>query len=284
MVPHSQITATFQPRSSSSRCVRMSRATLASNFRVQNSTFDFGVVAFLQPGCRCQKHPCTKIAMRHRGNTMSGCPGRSFRCSRNLRPIACATFRTRISGPVSLLPTRDMSQDRRSGDNRSAIGLLGCHSLGQVHPFRNKVEESLCHDRRYAIPDHSKAVPNGWMKAEIVGETLKTRRFANRDHSGFFGMNRTHGLERAVIASGSGAESRALAVPAKSGVSADIVLAALRDGGEPIDDLLGVERLPVTGKRQVRRSTPVSICTRRRISIDSPYVESVFLGHFRRCR
>ena len=65
--------------------------------------------------CRCQKHPCTKITRCRRENTMSGVPGRSFRCSRNRYPIRCSVRRTRSSGLVSVLQMRAMRSDNDSG-------------------------------------------------------------------------------------------------------------------------------------------------------------------------
>jgi hypothetical protein len=43
---------------------------------------------------------------------MSGFPGRSLRCSRNLQPIRCNTLRTRTSGPVFLDRMRPIISDR----------------------------------------------------------------------------------------------------------------------------------------------------------------------------
>lgn len=47
---------------------------LLANFFSQNSTRLFGVYAYLQPLCRCQKQPFTKIAVLYFARNMSGCP------------------------------------------------------------------------------------------------------------------------------------------------------------------------------------------------------------------
>ncbi len=60
---------------------RRSRSTLPASFARQNSARVAGSFEYLQPACMCQKHPWTKIATRLPGRTMSGEPGRSFRCS-----------------------------------------------------------------------------------------------------------------------------------------------------------------------------------------------------------
>lgn len=120
-VSHSQITIARQPSSVSRSTFALSLATFWANLFDQNSTCVLGVVAFEQPGCLCQKHPCTKTATRYRGNTMSGLPAISLRCKRKRYPSQKRNRRTTISGPVSFLPTRDINQDRRWGVNRSAI-------------------------------------------------------------------------------------------------------------------------------------------------------------------
>jgi hypothetical protein len=56
-----------------------SRATLRANLSSQNARRVFGVVAFLHPGCRCQKQPWTKITLLMDGMQMSGVPGNDFR-------------------------------------------------------------------------------------------------------------------------------------------------------------------------------------------------------------
>ncbi len=72
---HSQTVITRQPSARSRREERRSRRTFASNFSRQNVVRDLGEYASVQPGCRCQKQPCTKIAKRCRRMTTSGEPG-----------------------------------------------------------------------------------------------------------------------------------------------------------------------------------------------------------------
>ena len=57
----------LHPRSIKARSARTSRAMLRSNFSAQNERFDAGVVAFMHPVCRCQKHPWTNMHVRSRG-------------------------------------------------------------------------------------------------------------------------------------------------------------------------------------------------------------------------
>lgn len=52
---------------------------------------------------------------------MSGVPGRSRRCNRNLYPIRCSKERTWISGLVFAPRIRDISQLLRSGLNLSIL-------------------------------------------------------------------------------------------------------------------------------------------------------------------
>ena len=116
---HSQMTITFHPWSFSNSSDLASRATFRSNFSCQNPVLLFGVVATLQPSCLCQKHPWTKTAVRYLGNTMSGLPGRSLRCRRNLKPIAWSSRRSATSGEVFLERIRDMRSDRSAGLRKS---------------------------------------------------------------------------------------------------------------------------------------------------------------------
>jgi hypothetical protein len=120
LVSHSHITHTSQPIFRRDEYASSSRSTLRRNLSNQNETFDFGILALGQSSCRCQKHPWTKRTRRCFGNTRSGFPGKSLRWSRNLSPRPCATLRTRSSGDVFLLPTRDMSHERRAGGIWSA--------------------------------------------------------------------------------------------------------------------------------------------------------------------
>jgi len=70
--PHSQTMSTRQPAARRRAKSRSSLATFSRNFSRQNRVRDLGVYANLQPGCLCQKHPCTIITARHRGSTKSG--------------------------------------------------------------------------------------------------------------------------------------------------------------------------------------------------------------------
>src|ERR1035441_10072320 len=79
---HSQITKTLQPDRARRARVDLSRATFSSNFLLQNRTRVFGVRVRKQPTWRCQKHPCTNIALRRALKTISGRPGTSFGCNR----------------------------------------------------------------------------------------------------------------------------------------------------------------------------------------------------------
>jgi hypothetical protein len=83
-----------------------------SNFATQKSVLLFGVVATLQPLCRCQKQPCTKTTVLCRGSTRSGLPGRSGRCSRYRSPLACRSLRSTISGLVFRPRILDILSDR----------------------------------------------------------------------------------------------------------------------------------------------------------------------------
>ena len=69
--------------------------------------------------CPCQKHPFTKITVLNLGKTISGDPGKSLRCSLNLRPLLCRVDLTYISGLVFLLLTEDIIDDLVSALNLS---------------------------------------------------------------------------------------------------------------------------------------------------------------------
>lgn len=112
-VSHCHTTSVAHPSDSSCSLFVLSRFTLASNFGRQYSRRDLGSCPFGHP-CQCQKHPCTKIAFRYFGRTMSGLPGRSFRCKRKRYPMACRSRLTTNSGPVSLLLTACMMRRRCS--------------------------------------------------------------------------------------------------------------------------------------------------------------------------
>ena len=80
-VSHSQMTNTSQSRALSDPRFDVSRAWLRPIFLAQYA----GRVetwAVPQP-CPCQKQPCTKMTLQRPGNTRSGEPGKSRRCSLN---------------------------------------------------------------------------------------------------------------------------------------------------------------------------------------------------------
>ena len=105
-VSHSQTTATCQPNRINSAIFLSSRRRFSSSLVDQKPALLLGLRVprshSVQP---CQKQPCTKTAVRCLGRTISGRPGRSRRCSRNLRPRACMAFRTAISGAVFCVRT-----------------------------------------------------------------------------------------------------------------------------------------------------------------------------------
>ena len=82
---------------------RRSRRRFPANLGIQNCSFDFGSRASAQPGCRCQKQPCTKMTFLSFGKTRSGFPGRSETCRCGLYPNERAIFLTSSSGFVFLL-------------------------------------------------------------------------------------------------------------------------------------------------------------------------------------
>lgn len=118
---HSQTTMTFQPNPLRSLVFLTSRATFLANFSSQNAVLLFGVEAILQPSCRCQKQPWTRITVLNLGRTISGFPGRRRSFTRNLRPRACNARRRASSGDVSLERMRDIRSDRSPGERKSGI-------------------------------------------------------------------------------------------------------------------------------------------------------------------
>ena len=118
---HSQITITRQPSLDSAATTRRSRLRLAANFAAQYAIRVRGTVASLHRPWRCQKHPCTRMAVRSAGSTMSGVPGSARTLRRKRNPLRCSALRTIRSGPVSLPRMLRMMRLRTSGDTRSAI-------------------------------------------------------------------------------------------------------------------------------------------------------------------
>jgi len=120
-VSHSQITSGIHSMASNCSETLRSRATLASNFARQNSGRVAGFVAYVHPGCRCQKQPWTKITVRNLGSTRSGRPGRPDTCNRYLNPCACRYRRTRSSGFVSADPIAAIIRERVRASTTSTI-------------------------------------------------------------------------------------------------------------------------------------------------------------------
>lgn len=122
-VSHPQIVRHRHPAFRRAATFFLSLVTFNSNLRIQNSTLLFGIPAYRQPRCRCQKQPCTKTTVRYFGRTISGFPGNSLPCKRYRNPRACKYFRTVNSGVVFSPRIRDISQLRRLTDRRSISKL-----------------------------------------------------------------------------------------------------------------------------------------------------------------
>ena len=144
-VSQAQTTTLRHPRRVRSSIFRWSRATLAANFPCQNSVLVLGVVAWRQPGCRCQKQPWTKTATCRRAKTMSGVPGRPRPCNRYLRPRAHRAFLTISSGSVWRLRTCRIRSEasivsdrrtRRDGACRERRASRGSPTEGVRRPPR----------------------------------------------------------------------------------------------------------------------------------------------------
>lgn len=119
--PHSQITITRQPSAVNFSRLFKSRARFAANFDCQKSDRVVGLAESRQPGCLCQKQPLTNTQVRYFGKTMSGEPGSLRSFSTYLRPARCSTFRTMISGLVSLRPIPAIQRARVSLSTMSVI-------------------------------------------------------------------------------------------------------------------------------------------------------------------
>ena len=118
---HSQTVATRQPPWSRSCRLRRSRSVFASNLACQNPWRVDGVVAYGQPACRCQKHPCTRHTAPNRRNTRSGVPGSLRSCRRYRSPRAWMARRRMSSGRVFLLPIPAIMRERVARSTMSAI-------------------------------------------------------------------------------------------------------------------------------------------------------------------
>ncbi len=117
---HCQTVSTLHPKARKARLSRASFERLRSSFGPQNSGRDLGGRPIRQPWA-CQKQPFTKTIFRRDVNTISGVPGRSRRCNRNLYPSECRSRRTKSSGAVFFPPMRDINALRLSGDRLSAM-------------------------------------------------------------------------------------------------------------------------------------------------------------------
>jgi hypothetical protein len=109
---HSQIINGRQPDRRSFLTTCASRSRLPSNFRTQKAFLVLGTYANRHPRCLCQKHPCTKTAVRNLGSTISGMPGKSRLWIRKRKPRLCSSERTSNSGDVFFALMRDMFQLR----------------------------------------------------------------------------------------------------------------------------------------------------------------------------
>jgi hypothetical protein len=119
-IEHSQTTITRHPALRSLEIAWRSRSAFRAIFSVQKSVRVDGILHNVQPWL-CQKHPCAKITARRAGNTKSGRPGRSRRCKRKRRPLACKPLRSTISGFVSRPRIRLMFSRLCSGVKTSVI-------------------------------------------------------------------------------------------------------------------------------------------------------------------
>ena len=90
----------------------LSLRTFESNLLSQKFCRDLGVYAYGHFSCRCQKHPWTNITVLNRGRTISGLPGRSFRCNLKRYPFLCNIERIASSGFVLLPRIRDIISER----------------------------------------------------------------------------------------------------------------------------------------------------------------------------
>lgn len=117
---HSQITNDVHPCTRSDLIAAASRLVLRSSFLFQNARLLVGRLPRRQLW-QCQKQPCTKITLLNLGRQMSGEPGRSFLCRRNLNPMRCNNERTMSSGLVSKLRTLAIMRLRFSRVMKSAI-------------------------------------------------------------------------------------------------------------------------------------------------------------------
>ena len=136
-VSHSQMTRQSQPASLRAFREAASRSTLRTNLACQYSALVLGLVVREQPGCRCQKQPCTKTILQSLGKTRSGLPSKSLRWMRNLNPSLCAVDLTNSSGLVFFALTLAIRADRAGG---TRAGLQDCLDLNFIKRDRGQVE------------------------------------------------------------------------------------------------------------------------------------------------
>ena len=107
--------STLLPAAASSHLVR---CLFFPIFCFQNRTLEEGRCPREQ-GSPMPKHPLTNTTLRLEGNTRSGVPVKSFRCSLKRYPSRWSIDRIKSSGPVSRPRMRDIMRLRCSGGNMS---------------------------------------------------------------------------------------------------------------------------------------------------------------------
>jgi hypothetical protein len=123
LVSHSHTVNTRQPRATSAALLRESRFALPCSFSRQKPRLLAGMYAYRQPGCWCQKHPCTFTTARNFGSNKSGFPGSRWTWSRKRRPCLCRYLRTSTSGFVFFPLIPDIMRLRVERSTISAISL-----------------------------------------------------------------------------------------------------------------------------------------------------------------
>lgn len=119
---HVHTIKTLQPASLKRDKFFLSRHIVLSSFLFQKSSLPAGRFERGHPSWPCQKQPCTKMIFLYFGRTISGFPGRSRRCNRNLYPILWSFDLTIRSGLVFFPFTADMIRLRLSLLKTSTAG------------------------------------------------------------------------------------------------------------------------------------------------------------------
>lgn len=131
------------------RTCRRSRARFPAIFSFQYRDCDFTLrvpsTQRLQP---CQKQPWTNTHAPIAGNTRSGLPGRSRRCSRYRRPSRCRNRLTSSSGEVSWLRIRRIFSLRRSGVSVSTAPVYGSRRGESVFRSSASLMHACCRPTR----------------------------------------------------------------------------------------------------------------------------------------